>query len=81
MDEKDRKNGLMELSEILKCVEDEPELPGDPPEEIKAVLLVAIIKNDNDFLAECLRSVVRLTKQGITERITKAFEGTVAPKN
>ena len=61
----------MDLQNILQCVNDEPELPGEPPEEMKKVLQTAIIEEDVDLLVECLRIAVRLTKQGISDRITK----------
>lgn len=63
------------LLEILKHIDAEPELPGDPPDEMKALLLSAIIEKDVDILAKALRLTVRLTKEGIAERITSAFTG------
>ena len=65
----------MDLDQILQCVNDEPELPGEPPQEMKNVLQTVIIEKDVDLLAEYLRFTVRLTKQCIAERITKAFNG------
>ena len=45
----------MELLEILKHIDAEPELPGDPPDEMKALLLSAIIEKDVDILVKALR--------------------------
>ena len=65
----------MELSEILKHIEDEPELPGNPPDEMKDTLRMAISGNDVELLVEVLQLVVRHTKRGIADRITTAYTG------
>jgi hypothetical protein len=59
---------------ILKCVDDEPECPDEPPEEMIEALQTAIMNNDIDLLIECLRITVRLTKEGIAERIKTFFK-------
>ena len=59
----------MELQEILKCIEEEPELPGSLSDEIRNILSLIIIQNDVDLLIECLRITVRLTKEGIATRV------------
>jgi len=63
----------MELEQVLKCVEEEPELPGEPPENMKRAALEAKEKGDVHFFAECMRLAVRLTKQGIAARITRRW--------
>ena len=55
---------------LLRCVDDEPELPGDIPEE----MLDAV--QNRVTAAETLRIVVRLTKRGIRERLAAALKET-----
>ena len=57
--------------EIMKCVDDEPELPGDPPKEMIDVLTSVIRDGDLDTLIEMLRFTVRETKKGIKNRIAR----------
>ena len=59
----------MELHEILECIQDEPELPGAIPDKMRVMISHALETNDVDLIVECLRSTVRLTKQGIVDRI------------
>lgn len=49
-------------AEIKKIINDEPELPGNLPEEIY------IVAQDRDSLTELLRITVRETKKGILNR-------------
>jgi hypothetical protein len=65
----------MKLNEILRCVDEEPEFPGPPPRELREALQKALYEKDADLIVECLRIVVRLTKQGIAERIKAATDG------
>lgn len=53
------------VEEILKAVDDEPELPGDDPYAMQHILMC----RDRLTIAEVLRAVVRATKRGIRERI------------
>ena len=62
-------NKTMELDKILQCIQDEPELPGEMPEKIQQILQAALLKQDLDLLLSCLRFTVRLTKEGITDRV------------
>tara|TARA_R110000868_G_scaffold90375_1_gene251010 strand:+ start:155 stop:469 length:315 start_codon:yes stop_codon:yes gene_type:complete len=49
-----------------QAVRDEPELPGEMPQA-----MFDTVQHDKDACAEALRILVRLTKQGILERIAK----------
>lgn len=53
------------LEDAIKAVEDEPELPGQMPDE-----MWAMINGDRDAIEELLRITVRQTKSGIIERLT-----------
>jgi hypothetical protein len=64
----------MDLEQILKCISDEPEFPDAPPKEMREALQRALYEKDTELISECFRIVVRLTKQGISERI-KAADG------
>ena len=55
---------LLELNAAIKAVNDEPELPGDMPDEMWNA-----IRNDRDAVAEALRITVRQTKSGIIKRM------------
>jgi len=57
-------NETLELATILKAVDDEPELPGNMPDEMWNA-----ISGDRDAMTEALRVVVRKTKEGIKKRI------------
>jgi hypothetical protein len=50
--------------DILKAVADEPEYPGEMPDEMWAA-----IKDDRDAATKALQITVRLTKRGIRDRI------------
>lgn len=54
----------IERERCLKAVEDEPELPGDMPDEMWVA-----IAGDRDAMAEAMRIVARQTKAGILDRI------------
>lgn len=54
----------IERERCLQAVKDEPELPGDMPDEMWAT-----IAGDRDAITEALRVAVRQTKAGIRERI------------
>ena len=56
----------LKLSDVLKAIADEEELPGDMPDKVWEEL-----KDDRDAMSEALKMTVRLTKAGITERILK----------
>ena len=64
------KENLVDLSLVLDCVEREPELPGNMHPKLRDFLLSDILaKKDLDALIEIMRITVRLTKDGILERI------------
>ncbi len=54
----------------LRAISDEPELPSDMPDEAWEML-----KDNRDNVEEALRSAVRLTKSGITDRFEQALKG------
>lgn len=54
----------MTKEKVIKAINDEPEYPGDMPDEMWKAL-----KNDRDAMAKALRLTVQLTKQGIKERL------------
>lgn len=56
-----------ERKRCLKAVADEPELSDDPPKELRAAWDSGAI--DFDAFCESSRITVRLTKEGIKERI------------
>jgi hypothetical protein len=55
----------------LKAIDDEPEYPGELPLNMDKTIREAIKDHDIDLITEMLRATVRLTKQGISERITE----------
>lgn len=57
-------NKRIELNAAIKAVNDEPELPGEMPDEMWNA-----IRNDRDAVAEALRIAVRQTKSGIIKRM------------
>ena len=59
----------LELKDIIQAIEDEPELPGDPPEKLRLALRVIMERKDMDALIELLRITTRITKQSIRDRI------------
>jgi len=58
-----------DLAEILRIIEDEPELPGKMEDE----LWQTFSGFDRDGLTQALRVLVRTTKDCISERITDRF--------
>ena len=64
------KETMVDLSLVLDCVEREPELPGSMHPKLRDFLLCDIlVRRDLDALIEIMRITVRLTKNGILERI------------
>jgi hypothetical protein len=59
----------MEFGEIIRCIEEEPELPDTPPPELLETLEKALKNKDVYLVTECFRIVVRLTKEGIKNRV------------
>lgn len=59
------KTNWIAKSRAINCVLEEPELPGDIPEE----MYQAIIHGDREFVTLALRTVVKQTKDGIIDRI------------
>ena len=63
------KTKKLELSQILKAIEDEPEYPGELPLNLRLTLESAIEEKDMDLLVALLRITVILTKLGIAKRV------------
>lgn len=59
----------IDSNELLKAVDDEPELPGDMPEAMWLALRVMVEQNDREGMIEALRIAVRHTKSGIRDRV------------
>lgn len=60
----------IERERCLQAVDDEPELPGDMPDDMWETIV-----GDRDATAEAMRVVVRQTKAGIRERIIAELRG------
>ena len=59
----------MERDRCINAVDAEPELPGDMPKEMADAINEAFKNEDVDFFINGLRLAVKLTKEGIRERI------------
>ena len=66
----------IDSNDLLKAVDDEPELPGDMPEAMWLALRVMVEQNDREGMIEALRIAVRHTKSGIRDRIKALIEET-----
>ncbi len=64
----------MKLKDVLKAIDDEPEMPGEPPQEMVDGLMEIMKNKDLGALIEMCRIGVRLTKQGIKERVLDLSE-------
>ena len=53
----------------IKCVENEPEYPGELPEGLSSMIHTAMKNGDMELIIRALRATVRLTKAGIISRI------------
>jgi len=53
----------------VKCVDDEPELDGEPIGKVRAFLQDILQRQDMDDLIVAMRIVARVTKRNIIERI------------
>ena len=58
-----------EIELVMKAIVEEPELEEPMPEELKQALL-----DNPEMLEHSFRFMVRLTKHGILERVTKALQ-------
>ena len=58
------------LSAALKAVDDEPELPGEMPDEVWEAL-----RSDRATMETVLRGIVQTTKQNIRDRIERVAQG------
>lgn len=57
-----------EREQWKKAVEDEPEFPGDIPDDLYETVRQLVSDDDRDAIAETMRIIVRLTKEGIIAR-------------
>ena len=58
------------LSAALKAIDDEPELPGEMPDEVWEAL-----RSDRATMETVLRGIVQTTKQNIRDRIERVAQG------
>ena len=58
------------LSAALKAIDDEPELPGEMPDDVWESL-----RSDRAMMETVLRGVVQTTKQNIKGRIERVAQG------
>lgn len=58
------------IEAFVQCVNDEPEFPGEPPEE----MIEALLNADRETIIFSLKLAVQLTKQGILDRIEERFK-------
>ena len=54
------------LSAVYKAIDDEPELPGEMPDEVWEAL-----RSDRAMMETVLRGIVQTTKHGIRNRIER----------
>jgi hypothetical protein len=59
---------------VFKVVENEPEYPGEMPDEMKERMRQALCEQDVRLLSEMLRVSVLLTKESIRERLVAVFD-------
>lgn len=60
--------------EAIEAIKAEPEYPGDLPEELQQLLLHALVERDCGVLANAFRLSVKLTKEGILNRLQESHE-------
>ena len=58
---------------VTSAIDQEPELPGEMPEELWNAVKAAVTTNNKVFAAELFRITVRKTKAGIRERVIAEF--------
>lgn len=59
----------LNATSVIEAIDAEPELPGEMPEEMWDTLRQFAYRDDREGMIEALRILVRLTKQGIKERL------------
>lgn len=60
----------MNLDQVLLAIEEEPELPGDPPQEVMDFMTEIIESGDINKLISLCRDAVVTTKEKIARRIS-----------
>lgn len=64
----------MNKEKILELIDEEPEMPGDIPEEFWETIQNAVINNDRDVIEQAFVLTVKKTKDNIKEGIENEFE-------
>jgi hypothetical protein len=59
------------LETVINAIEEEPELPGQMPDEMWDTIQHFCRTGDRDGMEELLTATVRTTKEGIKERVRK----------
>ena len=67
-------DGMGVRDRVLEAVDQEPEYPGEMPDEMREAMVNAMRYGDLDFVAEALRLTVRLAKAGIRARVSRVLE-------
>lgn len=60
---------MLKRSDVLVAIADEPEFPGEIPDEYWLRLKVMVEQNDREGITELFRISVRLAKADIAERV------------
>jgi len=60
---------------VTKCIDSEPELPGDMPDSLWTGIKNSIYDDDRSYIEHLFRCAVRDTKRGILSRLDKVIEG------
>lgn len=60
---------VIKINDVMKAIDDEPEFPGKMPKEMELALQKAMQEQDLDLLIELMKISVRLSKEGIKERV------------
>jgi len=60
---------ISKKEEILRAISDEPEFPGDIPEQLWDNLRTIVAHDNKAEFSDILRMIVRITKQNIKDRV------------
>lgn len=64
-------NKLLCSALVAKTIDDEPELPGDMPDELWQSFKMLTMLDDKESMTELLRGLIKLTKKSIKEELEK----------
>lgn len=70
-------NGLY-IDEILSIIDEEPEYPGELPDDLYARISDAVKSSDIELIIAALRATVHITKKNIINRICEKYVKTSA---